>query len=374
MTPEERRRFLEARDRRYRRGGFKRLGAATTAMASLVALATGGFFLLGQLHHRGVLSPALPEAWSLGDCFYMTVITVSTVGYGETLPLPAGMTFEAFGDVRIYTGFVILFALLLVGYSVSSATAFLVEGDLLEFWQRRRSMKDARRMEKHFIVCGGGVTGEVVLRELVETHHRVVVVELDARRAEAVRERWQVPVLVGDATSDDVLDAAGLDRASGLAAALPNDRDNVFLIVTARRRKKDLRIVSLAASEDVRDKLLAAGADSVVAASSIGGMRLASELFRPTVVSFLDVMLRGRDDSVRFSQITLGAEWKGRTAGDVDLPGRFGLPLLAIEDPKTRAMVFNPPRDAVLPDHAVIVTMGETSRVEDAERAFSPRR
>lgn len=366
-------RFLEARDRRYRRGGFRRLGAASVAMFSLVSLATLGFYVLGQLHHREVLAPALPEPWSLSDCFYMTIITVSTVGYGEVLPLPPGQSFEAFGDVRIYIGFVILFALLLVGYSVSSATAFLIEGDLLEFWQRRRSMNDARKMQGHFIVCGGGSTGEVVLRELVETHHRVVVVELDPQRAESVRERWQVPVLVGDATSDEMLDAAGLDRAAGLAAALPNDRDNVFLIVTARRRQKALRIVSLAGSEDVRDKLLAAGADSVVAASSIGGMRIASELFRPTVVSFLDVMLRGRDDSVRFSQIPLGAEWKGRTAGEVDLPGRFGLPLLAIEDPRTREMVFNPGRDVKLPDGAVLVTMGETSRVEDAERAFAKR-
>ncbi|HJK99858.1 MAG TPA: NAD-binding protein [Polyangiaceae bacterium LLY-WYZ-15_(1-7)] len=348
---------------------MRRLGMATAAIVLLVSMASLGYWGLGQLHHSGVLEPRLEEPWSVIDCLYMTVVTISTIGYTETLPVGAEQSLADFTEVRVYTMGVILLALLQVGYAVSSATAFLVEGDLMEFWHRRRALKDASRMRGHYIVCGGGVTGRVILRELAETHHDAVVIELDEGRADEVRERFEVPVLVGDATSDAMLEAAGIERAAGLAAALPNDRDNVFLIITARRhRASGLRIVSLASSEEVQDKLVAAGADGVVAASYIGGLRLASELFRPAVTSFLDIMLRGKDDAVRFAQIELGARWDGQTVGALQLLEKSGLPVLALQQPGAAGFEFNPPADTPLRTGTVIVTMGSAAKM-DAARA-----
>lgn len=359
---------LDSRDVSYRKGGFKRLRSATIGIGVVLGLASFGYWVLGQLHHSGALEPALARPWSILDCAYMTIVTVSTIGYTETLPLDPGATLEAFADVRIYTMVVIMTAMVLVGFSVSSATAFLVEGDLIEFWQRRRAMKDASKLTGHYIVCGIGVTGEVILDELVETRHPVVVIERDAARAEAVRQKWKVPVLVGDALEDDVLRAAGIERATGLAAALPSDRDNVFLLIGLRDYRRDgLRVVSLASSEGVREKIFAAGADGVVAASSIGGMRLASELFRPAVTGFLDVMLRGRDDAVRFAQLSLGADWEGKTVAQLDLPGRAGLPVLAVQQPGETFFEFNPGPEVALRDGTVVVTMGDAAKVESVD-------
>jgi len=360
---------LDPRDRSYSRGGLKRLGIATAAMAGVLVVSSSGFFALGQMHHSGVLEPRLEEPWTPFDCMYMTVVTVSTIGYTETLPLGAGHTMEDFRDVRIYTMIVILLAMLVVGFSVSSATAFLIEGDLIQFWQRRRAVRDASRMQNHYIVCGGGVTGSVIIDELVETRHRVVVIEKDAERAVELRQRYpEIVVMVGDAMRDEVLVAAGLPRASGLAAALPGDRDNVFLIISARRKGRNgLRIVSLASDTDVREKLVAAGADGVVAASHIGGLRLASELFRPAVVSFLDLMLRGREGApVRFAELSLGRTWAGKTLAELDLRGTLGLPVLAMRTADTD-FVFNPDPETELVEGAVLVTMGDAERVEAAE-------
>ena len=358
---------VDPRDTGYRHSGLKRLWTATVAMSFVLALSSFGYWVLGQLHHRHALEPHLSEPWDALDCVYMTVVTISTIGYNETLPLDPGQSLEEFSDVRIYTMIMILMAMLLVGFSVSSATAFLIEGDLIRYWGRRRALKEANKLSDHYIVCGGGVTGEVIVQELVETEHSVLVIEMDPRRAERLQRDFGVTVLIGDAVDDEMLVAAGIERARGLAAALPNDRDNVFLIITAKRKRKDLRVISLASSADVSDKIIAAGADGVVAASYIGGMRIASELFRPAVTNFLDIMLRGRDDAVRFAQITLGSKWEGKTLGDLKLGEEPALPVLALREPHGADFVFNPGPDTPLHAGSVVVTMGEATRVKDAQ-------
>ena len=359
----------EARDRTYRRGGVKRLVIATQAMAIVLVVSSSGFYALGHLHESGHLEPRLESHWSAFDCLYMTVVTVSTIGYTETLPLDRGQSMEDFPDVRFYTMAVILLAMLVVGFAVSSATAFLIEGDLIQFWQRRRAMKDASRMSGHYVVCGGGVTGQVIIDELVQTKHQVVVIEQDPQRAEELRQRHPgIVTMVGDAMRDELLEAAGLAKAAGLAAALPNDRDNVFLIISARRtRKTGLRIVSLASSDEVREKLEAAGADGVVAASHIGGLRLASELFRPAVVSFLDLMLRGRTGApVRFAQLELGPRWEGRSLHEMLEELELPVPVLALKLPGEE-FEFNPEPSTTLRQGMQLVTMGSTERVEQAQ-------
>ncbi|MBW2464220.1 MAG: hypothetical protein JRH11_21405, partial [Deltaproteobacteria bacterium] len=153
-----RRASIDTRDLSYRSGGFKRLWLATLAIGTVLTVASTGYWILGQLHHGGTLTPTLREPWSVLDCIYMVIVTVSTIGYTETLPLNPGQTLEVFSDIRIYTMAVILLAMVVVGFSVSSATAFLIEGDLIKFWQRRRAVKESSKLSNHYIVCGGGVT------------------------------------------------------------------------------------------------------------------------------------------------------------------------------------------------------------------------
>ncbi|MCA9577753.1 MAG: potassium channel protein [Myxococcales bacterium] len=353
-------------------GGLRRLRLSAAAMVTVLTVSSAGYWVLGQLHAHEVLAPAIPAPWRPFDCLYMTVITVSTIGYTETLPLPQGVTMEDFEDVRFYTMGVVLFAMLVVGFAVSSGTAFLVEGDLQRYWARRRSMIETSKLSGHFIVCGGGVTGEVILDELLATRHAAVVVDIDEARLEQLRTTRGVPVVLGDATTDEVLLQAGIERAAGLAAALPGDKDNVFLIITAKRLRTHpgMRIVSLASADAVSENLRAAGADAVVSASTIGGMRLASELFRPQVVSFLDLMLRGHEEPIRFAQMPVGAAWDGKTLSTLGAHERFGLPVLALLPEGETEFLFNPGADQRLAANMTLVTLGSPAQLSALERAL----
>ncbi len=342
-------------------------------MVFVLACASGGYWALGQLHYHGVIGPRIDEPWTALDALYMTVITVSTIGYSETLPIPDEREHRDYPDVRVYTMGVVLTAMLIVGFAVSSATAFLIEGDLQRYWVRRRSMNEVASMRGHFIVCGGGVTGEVIVDELLATRHQVVVVDQDEARLERLRASHGVAIVGGDATSDEVLERAGVERAAGLAAALPSDKDNVFLIITARRLRTDrsLRIVSASSSEAVCENLRAAGADAVVSASSIGGLRIASELFRPQVVSFLDVMLRGHEDPIRFAQVEVGPPWAGRRLDELDAHARFGLPVLALLEAGETRFEFNPAGDTRLSAGMTLVTLGTPIQLDKLQAELS---
>lgn len=332
-------------------------------MAGLLLAGSLGYWGLGRLYASGTLEPKLEAEWSFLDCVYMTVITVSTIGYGETLPLGAGQQLGDFALVRVYTMLVILTGMLLVGYSVSSATAFFVEGDLARLWQRRRAMKDIMKLRGHYIVCGAGVTGLTVTSELAATGRDHVVIDTREDALDHARQLGAAFTLQGDATDDDMLERAGIAHAAGIAAALPDDKDNIFLIISARQLNPSIRIVTVATSSGLTTKLTRAGADSVVAGATIGGMRLASELFRPAVVSFLDLMLRGREVPVRFAQVEVRESWAGKTLSEVDIPGTTGLPVLAAREPDSDEFVFNPPGDYRLQAGTVLVTLGETEKV-----------
>ncbi len=345
-----------------------RIRTAMEGLTLLLFFGSAGYFVLGRLHYAGLLTPKLDQPWAVLDCVYMTVITVSTIGYGEVLPI------SDLPPVKLYTIGLIMVGMILVAFSVSSATAFFVDGDLQHLLLRRRAMKKIARLRDHFIVCGFGVTGRVILEELLETGHAVVVIDGDAARAREYADHPQVIPLVGDATTDAVLHEAGIERAAGLAAALPSDKDNLFLIISVRQLRRDIRIVSSASDLTVRDKLIRAGADGVVSSSFIGGLRLASELVRPAVVSFLDLMLRKSDSPVRFAQVVVGEGWAGRTLGQLDVPGTTGLPVLAAAPPATKEFVFNPPGDYLLEAGTVLVTRGEVARVRELARRIGARR
>ncbi len=354
---------LSLRDSPLRMLLRSRLFRALQGIGALLVSGSAGYWLLGQLHYRGLLEPQLEEAWSLLDCVYMTVITVSTIGYGETL---ADLT--QFPVVRMYTMSLILVGMLLVAYSVSSATAFFVNGDLHKLLSRRKTMKQISALSGHYIVCGCGVSGRVVVGELVATGRQVVVIDTRQSLEDEFAANQSVWVVDGDATEDETLLAAGVERAAGLAVALPNDKDNLFVVISARQLCPTIRIVSGASEHDVRDKLLRAGADGVVSGPFIGGLRLASELLRPEVVGFLDLMLRQDDGEVRFAQVDVRQEWVGKRLLDLKVAERTGLPVLAVTVRGTEKFVFNPAEDYVLAKGSVLVTMGETAAVSELER------
>lgn len=269
-----------------------------------------------------------PDATWL-DAVYMTAITLTTVGYGEAIDLsdsPGG---------RVFTVLLLGAGVGTFLYFFSNVTAFFVEGTLDHLFWRRRMARKTRRQSDHFIVCGGGHTGEHVVQELVETRRPVVLVERDPNRiAELQSKLGDVAAVEGDATDDDTLHAAGVMRARGLITCLSSDKDNLLVTFSANSIRPSLRIVSRCVDEEFRTKLDRAGASAVVSPNHIGGLRLVSEMIRPTVVSFLDIMLRDKEARLRVEELEIeaGSSLVGRTVGELRAGGRPGVTLIALRD------------------------------------------
>ncbi|MCB9601904.1 MAG: potassium channel protein [Sandaracinus sp.] len=297
---------------------YGRLLSATFILVCVLAAGTTAYHEIGE------------GRWSLFDCLYMTVITLSTVGFGETLP---GM--HEIPEARIIT-----MALIVVGsgtllYFISGLTALLVEGDLQGMLRNRRMMKQIAGMEGHIVVCGAGTTGEHVLRELVDVRVPFVVIERSRARIEVLEEDLgtTIPFVEGDATDDHSLSAAGIERARGIIAALSDDKDNLFVTISARHLNRGARIVAKAVESSTVPKLRRAGADAVVSTNQIGGLRLVSEMVRPTAVEFLDKMLR-QDHKLRIEDagIREGSPVVGRTLAEANLR-KSGALVIAIRQP-----------------------------------------
>jgi voltage-gated potassium channel len=313
--------------------------------------------LLVAIYAVGVSGYMFLEGWPFQDASYMTVITVATVGYGETRPLtPTG---------RWFTTALILGGMGTLLYALSSITAFVVEGELKEFLRRTRMEKVIAKLSGHFIICGGGRVGVRILKELARTGQELVVVDQNLSQVKEWGERFpKVFLLEGDATTDETLEKAGVHRARGLLAALGSDKDNLFVVLSARGMNKDLRIVTRADEETSRDKLLRAGADSVVLPHTIGGMRMASEMIRPAVVSFLDTMLREKDSTLRVEEAPVAASshLDGRQIEEGEVSRRTGALLVAIRKPDG-SFEFNPPGGREIRAGEVLVAIGNPQQI-----------
>ena len=330
----------------------RQLLTSLSLLCVVVAAAVVGYKLLGG-----------PEV-TLLDAIYMAVITIATVGYGEVVDT------GAHHSLRIFNIFVILFGIGIMLYVFSASTAFIVEGELKDIFRRRKMLKQVRDMHNHFIVCGAGETGHYVVEELRKTGHSFMVIDHDQTRLEKIQHLGDFPVLLGDAADEEILSTAGLGRARGLVTVLPEDRDNLLVTVTARQMSSTLRIVARCTEARMADKLIRAGANSAVSPSMIGGLRLASELIRPHVVSFLDLMLRDQVKTFRVEEIALpeGSPWAGKTLHETDLHRRFELLALALRKPDGQ-MKYNPHGDDVLAGGDVLVVLGDMSNTWKAREA-----
>lgn len=329
----------------------RRLIPALLLMLVMIFAAAMGYRLLGG---RSV---------SLLDAIYMAVITIATVGYGEVVDTSANPA------LRIFNIFVILFGIGIMLYVFSASTAFIVEGELKDIFRRRKMLRQIRDMKDHFIVCGAGETGLAVVQELLKTGHRFVVIDSDEAHLEKLQHLGEFPALQGDAADEEVLETAGLARARGLVSVLPDDKDNLMVTVTARQKNPNIRIVARCADPKVADKLIRAGANSAVSPNLIGGLRLASELIRPHVVSFLDLMLRDQSPTVRVEEIPVieGSPWSGKTIHDTHIHQRFDLLALALRRPS--GTKYNPQGDAVLEPGDVLLVMGDVEQIWKAREA-----
>jgi voltage-gated potassium channel len=308
----------------------------------------------------GTVGYTVIEGWSFFDALYMTIITVASVGFGEVHPLSTAG--------RAFTMVLIVSGLGVVAYGLSAITALWVEGDISHLWEKRRMERRIADLTDHVVVCGGGETGRHIIREMIATRTPFVCIEQDPHHAEALRRvSPDVLYIVGDATDTEVLRTARIERARGLIAGMPADKDNLFVLLAARETNPRLRIVSRVAGDEARARLLKAGADAVVSNKSIGALRLASEMLRPHVVSVLDAMLRDATD-VRVQEIPVGAGAAGQSIASLKLQERAGVVVFAMREGATQRHVFNPPPERPLAAGDVLIACADAGQVETARR------
>jgi voltage-gated potassium channel len=305
----------------------------------------------------GTLGYHFIEGWPLMDGLYMTVITMATIGYGETRPLDE--------SGRLFTIGLIFASIGIAGYAISTVGAFIVEGQLYNVIRGRRMDRQINLLKNHIILCGAGHTGKWVAEELFKTRTPFVIIEQDENALSHISHIDDMLFVEGDATSDTTLRSAGIERARGLVTSLGADKDNVFVVLTARSLNPKLRIVARVVDVENTGKLMTAGADDVVSANAIGGLRMASVMLRPSVVSFLDQMLRVAGGALRVEEVAVNKvpDIVEKTLMQADVRGRSGMLVVAVK--RDKEYLFNPDPKMVLRAEDVLIVMGTPEQIDD---------
>lgn len=291
------------------------------------------------------------EGWSVADAFYMTVITLSTVGFAEVHPLsPAG---------RLFTIALILAGVSCASYFLTTMVGLVVEGEFQRLRGMRKMQQRISRMSEHIIICGCGRLGRIVIKELLEANQPVVVVE-NSLEAVAWLDKMGVPYVQGSAYEDETLGAAGIDRAKTLLALLPKDVDNVYATLCARTLNPKLEIVARTEEENGETKLLRAGANQVLAPYRVTGGRIVQRLIRPNVADFLEFAVGKSGTAVAIEEVVVPANslLAGKTLEESELRNRAGVVIAAFI---TRAgeTIFNPGAKSVIEPDSTLIVLGE---------------
>lgn len=318
------------------------------------ALISAAVFLFGTLGYQLIEDPGWWRA------FYMTVITLTTVGYGEVFSLStAGQVFT----VVLLVGGLGIFL-----YLATDLGRSLVEIELRQLLGQVRRSRMIERLNGHEIVCGWGRMGQAVVGELLRDHRAVVVVEQDPQKVRELQE-LKIPVITGDATTETALRAAGIDRAHGLVSCLPDDAHNVYTVLTARFQNAGLFIVVRASEAGAEARIRRAGADRVVNPYHLSGVRLAHLLVKPAVVEFVDFSLGPGGDQLRLEQVLLppASSLVGSSIADADLRRRWGIGVVAVC--RGRLLMPNPEPQVQLEAGDILVILGTGPQLEQFEAA-----
>ncbi len=298
----------------------------------------------------------LEEKYTWLDSLYMTVMTVTTVGFGEVHPLS--------DRGRIFTIFLMLGGIFALFYAMGEVIRAIVTGELTTVLGKQQMEQALARLHQHLIVCGFGRMGQLVCREFAGQKMPFVVIERDSAQLENFKMGQGIP-LHGDATSDEVLRLAGVERARALVTVLASDADNLFITMSARLLNDQLYIVSRAEDEHNITKLTRAGANRVVSPYAMGGYRVAHAVLRPTVVDFLDLAIRSEHLELQIEETQIGPRSRlaGVTVRDSRIRQELGIIIVAIKK-ASGEMVFNPPPDAVMEAADILITMGHREQVD----------
>jgi len=311
----------------------------------------------------GTLGYSLIEGWNILDSLYMSVITISTVGFQEIHPLSS--------TGRVFTIFFIIFGVGTTLYAIGAGAQLMLEGQIRSILGRRKMSKKIQEIKDHYIICGYGKVGQQIYSEFSSRLVPCTVVE---KNPEVVEKAIKDGVLViqGDSTLDSVLEEAGIKRAKGLISAVASEADNVVISLSARELNPNIVIVARAETEESEKKLLRAGANRSISPHTLGGTRMALAALRPHLVDFMQVATSAEGMDIRIEELEVkeGSSISGSTLKECEIRLRVGVIVLGIHK-KTGQMLFTPPPDAKMEPGDTLIAIGKREDLEKLEKLTS---
>lgn len=320
--------------------------------------------LLISLISAGVIGYKILSNYSWLDAFYMTVITITTVGFGEVSPLD---------DVsKIFTVFLILASIIILGYALSVITEFILSKNNLEELTQKKMQKKIDSLKNHIIICGYGRNGRQAAKKLLAHGKPFVIIEKDKELLDKFQDESLLFVL-GNANEDEVLLKAGLDRASTLILAMPNDADNLFVVLSARQMNKKMKIISRASQETSYSKLKLAGANNVILPDKIGGDHMASLVVVPDLMEFVDNLSIVGKYNINIEEIAIEKLYDPsdvKTIKELDLRRKTGCTVIGFKDGQGE-YILNPESEVKLVPNSKIIVLGRPEQIEKLNSIYN---
>jgi len=329
---------------------FKRISFFLFLLIGVMTAGTSGFMII--------------EEWNFVDSFFMTIITISTVGFGAVHPLsPEGMMFTSILIISSFGTF---------AFAINSITSFLAGGEYKRFLMERKEMKEFDKLRNHVIICGFGRVGLQVALDLKAHHTPFVIIENDRSIIEEYENEHNFLFLVGDSTLDENMIKAGIHNAKALISCLPKDADNLYVVLSGKELNKKLLIVSRASNQSTVNKLKIAGAENVIMPNAIGGSHMASLISTPDVVEFIDVIrLQGNSgvniESISFSE--LPDEFKNKTIGQLEAKRLTGVTIIGFRTPSGE-YIINPDFDIEVIPQSKLFVLGTQEQIIKLNQLF----
>ncbi|WP_353685101.1 potassium channel protein [Thermodesulfovibrio sp. 3907-1M] len=306
----------------------------------------------------GTVGYIIIEDMNFIDAVYMTVITLATVGFKEVKELDE--------PGKIFTIILILSGFGVFTYTLTTGAKIIIEGEIKEVFKKRKMRKKIEGLAQHYIVCGYGRMGSIIVKELKTNNMPVVVIE---KNKVNLPEDEEFTYVEGDATHDDILKSAGIQKAKGLITVLPSDAENLYVVLSARELNPDLFIVARAVDKEAEPKLKRAGANRVVSPYFIGGLRIAHTVLRPTVVDFLEFATRSEHIEIQIEEIEVssGSSLIGKTIAQSGIGRDIGVIILGIKRADGR-MKFNPTSQTLIKEGDTLIVIGQIDKLALLEK------